>query len=233
MFQVISPERLRILLVEDNPALRSNIVAMLSAHGHLVDCASDGLAGLQLALELRPDVLVLDLALPGLDGLRVCQQLRERADRHLPILMLTARDSLDDKLRGFAAGADDYLAKPFAEAELLARCLALSQRHRVGVNHILSIGSLTIDRRSSSASRAGVELVLHRTSYRILLELAESWPRTLTRSALIERLWGEDPPESDPLRSHLYLLRQALDKPFDKAMLETVHGVGFRLVSDH
>ena len=229
---MIPPESLRILIVEDNAALRSNIVAMFQAHGHLVDCASDGLAGLQLALELRPDVLVLDLALPGMDGVRVCTQLRERADRHLPILMLTARDSLDDKLRGFAAGADDYLAKPFAEAELLARCLALSQRHRVGVSHTLCIGSLSIDRRSNSASRAGTPLALHRTSFRILLELAQAWPRTLTRSALIERLWGEDPPESDPLRSHLYLLRQVLDKPFAKAMLDTVHGVGFRLVSD-
>lgn len=229
---MIPSESLRILIVEDNEALRNNIAAMFKALGHLVDSASDGLTGLQLALELRPDVLVLDLSLPGMDGMRVCAQLRDQADRHLPILMLTARDSLDDKLRGFAAGADDYLAKPFAEAELLARCLALSQRHRVGIEHTLCIGSLRIDRRSCSATREGQGLALHRTSYRILLELAEAWPRTLTRSALITRLWGEDPPESDPLRSHLYLLRQVLDKPFSKAMLSTVHGVGFRLVSD-
>ena len=233
------------MLTSHKPTIQVQIVALpLVAWGlsRLVDSAaphlalagsSDSVKAYLLSLPPQdPDVLVLDLALPGMDGVRVCTQLRERADRHLPILMLTARDSLDDKLRGFAAGADDYLAKPFAEAELLARCLALSQRHRVGVSHTLCIGSLSIDRRSNSASRAGTPLALHRTSFRILLELAQAWPRTLTRSALIERLWGEDPPESDPLRSHLYLLRQVLDKPFAKAMLDTVHGVGFRLVSD-
>lgn len=223
---------LRILVVEDNHVLRGNMAALLEAHGHRVDFAGDGRSGLQLALDLRPDVVVLDLSLPGMDGVRVCEQLRARADRHVPVLMLTARDSLDDKLLGFAAGADDYLAKPFAEAELLARCQALSLRHRAGTDHVLCVGSLRIDRRSGEAAREGQQLVLHRTSYRILLALAEAWPRTLTRSELIARLWGDDPPESDPLRSHLYLLRQALDKPFATPMLATVHGVGFRLVSD-
>ena len=228
----MTQDRLRILIVEDNHVLRGNMAALFEAHGHCADFASDGSSGLQLALELRPDVVVLDLSLPGMDGVHVCEQLRVRADRHVPVLMLTARDSLDDKLLGFAAGADDYLAKPFAEAELLARCQALSLRHRAGTDHVLSVGSLRIDRRSGEAAREGQQLVLHRTSYRILLELAEAWPRTLTRSELIARLWGDDPPESDPLRSHLYLLRQALDKPFATPMLATVHGVGFRLVSD-
>lgn len=228
----MTSEALRILIIEDNPVLRDNMAAEFESHGHSVSLAGDGSSGLVLALEARPDVVVLDLSLPVMDGLKVCALLRERADRHVPVLMLTARDTLDDKLRGFSAGADDYLAKPFASAELLARCLALSMRHRAGSEHVLKIGSLRVNRRDSTAKRDGQALDLQRTSFRILLELAEAWPRTLSRSDLVTRLWGDDAPESDPLRSHLYLLRQALDKPFERAMLESVHGVGYRLVSD-
>lgn len=223
---------LRILVVEDNPALREAIAGLLATHGHRVDLAADGRSGLQQALAEPPDVLVLDLNLPAMDGLQVCRELRARADRHVPVLMLTARDALDDKLRGFEHGADDYLTKPFAGDELVARCLALSQRHRVGESHVLQFGSLRIDRRSGEVHRAGRLLELQQTSYRILLALAEAWPRTLTRSELCQRLWGDEVPESDPLRSHLYLLRQALDRPFETPMLKTVHGVGFKLESD-
>lgn len=225
----MSPHALRILVVEDNAALRDSMAAMLQAHGHRVECAADGHTGLQAALAEPPDVMVLDLNLPGLDGLQVCERLRARADRHVPVLMLTARDSLDDKLKGFDAGADDYLVKPFAGAELLARCLALSHRHRAGESHLLRIGRLSIDRRSSEVRREDRLLELSQTGHRILLALAEAWPRTLTRSELCQHLWGDEPPESDPLRSHLYLLRQTLDKPFATPMLKTVHGVGFKL----
>lgn len=225
-------ERLRILVVEDNLALRTSMASMLEAQGHLVDFAADGHTGLRLALSAPPDVLVLDLNLPGMDGLQVCSRLREQGDRHVPVLMLTARDALDDKLQGFAAGADDYLVKPFAGAELLARCLALSQRHRAGATHQLCIGSLRIDRRTGEARRRGQTLQLQQTPMRILLALAEAWPRTLTRSELVQQLWGEEAPDSDPLRSHLYLLRQALDRPFETPMLHTVHGVGYKLVAD-
>jgi DNA-binding response OmpR family regulator len=220
---------LRILVIEDNPALRAGIAATLGAHGHRVDEAADGRSGLQQALGEPPDVLVLDLGLPGLDGLQVCERLRAEADRHVPVLMLTARDALDDKLQGFAAGADDYLVKPFAGDELVARCLALARRHRAGEAHALRIGSLCIDRRNGRVEREGREVALGQTGYRILLALAEAWPRTLTRSELEQRLWGDEPPPSDPLRSHLYLLRQALDRPFSHPMLVTVHGIGFRL----
>jgi DNA-binding response OmpR family regulator len=228
----MSAERLRILVIEDHLALRMSMAAMLESHGHRADFAADGRTGLQLALAEPPDVVVLDLSLPGMDGLQVCERLRAQADRHIPILMLTARDTLDDKLKGFEAGADDYLVKPFAAEELLARCLVLARRHRVGELHLLRIGSLCIDRRSAEVRRHDRLLDLQQTSYRILLALAEAWPRTLTRSDLVQRLWGDEPPQSDPLRSHLYLLRQALDRPFDTAMLKTVHGVGFKLEAD-
>lgn len=222
-------EPLRILIVEDNPALRESLASLLAFHGHRADFAADGRSGLALALADPPDVVVLDLGLPGLDGVRVCEALRARADRHVPVLMLTARHAIEDKLRGFQAGADDYLVKPFAGEELLARCLALSQRHRVGQAHRLVIGSLVIDRRSGEVTREGRRLALTAMPYRILLALAEAWPRTLTRSELVDRLWGEQTPPSDPLRSHLYLLRRALDRPFGRPMLVTVQGVGFRL----
>ncbi len=225
-------ERLRLLLIEDHLPLASAIVDLLQQHGHWVDHAADGSRGLRMALAAPPDVLLLDLGLPGLDGLEVCRLLRERSERHVPVLMLTARDHVSDKLRGFQTGADDYLVKPFDDDELLARCHALARRQRMGQPNRLRIGPLEVDRRTGDAWRSGQPLVLQQLPQRILLLLAEAWPRTLTRSELLQRLWGEEAPPSDPLRSHLYLLRQALDRPFDGEMLRTVHGVGFRLEAD-
>ncbi len=167
-----------------------------------------------------------------MDGLELCRQLRAKALRHVPVLMLTARDTLDDKLRGFDTGADDYLIKPFALAELAARCRSLSQRHRLGADHALTIGSLMVDRQNRIARREGQQLRLTPLIYQILLLLAEAYPRPVPRFELNRGLWGDDPPDSDALRSHVHLLRQVLDKPFDKPMLETVHGIGFRLVAD-
>lgn len=226
------PDSLSLLIVEDNLALRTNIGAFLQEHGHRADFAADGRLGLQLALDRHYDAIILDLALPLLDGLQVCEQLRHRASRHIPILMLTARDTLDDKLRGFTSGADDYLTKPFAMQELLARCTVLSRRHRLNTDYRLQIGSLVIDRRAGRVSRHEQPIALHQTGLRILLALADAYPGTLTRSELTEHLWGDDPPDSDSLGSHIYLLRQALDRPFAHPMLKTVHGVGFRLESD-
>jgi DNA-binding response OmpR family regulator len=223
---------LHVLVVEDHAPLREQIVGLLERAGHKVEEASDGRVALQMALARPPDVLLLDLGLPGLGGLALCEQLRVQASRHVPVLMLTARDTLPDKLDGFAAGADDYLVKPFASEELLARLLALARRKTAGQDYLLHIGSLCIDRRAQEASRQGQRLALTPTSFAILLLLAEAWPRALTRSDLIHRLWNDDPPESDPLRTHLYQLRQRLDRPFAQPMLVTVHGVGFRLQSD-
>jgi DNA-binding response OmpR family regulator len=223
---------LHILVVEDHAPLREQIVSLLVREGHRVDEAADGRLALAMALDQPPDVLVLDLGLPGLDGVKLCERLRAQAAAHIPVLMLTARDALHDKLSGFAAGADDYLVKPFASEELLARVNALAQRKSAGQNYMLRIGSLAIDRRAQEATRKGIRLALPPTSFSILLMLAESFPRALTRSDIVRRLWNDESPESDPLRTHLYQLRQALDKPFAKPMLKTVHGVGFRLESD-
>lgn len=217
----------RLLVVEDHAGLRAQIVAVLTDAGWRVEEASDGFAALQLALEQPPDVLVLDLGLPGLDGLDVCRRLRERCDRHVPVLMLTARDALADKGRGFAAGADDYLQKPFAAEELLWRCRALARRGELGRSPVLERGPLRIDRRSGEVACHGRPLVVTGHAYRLLVALAEAWPRTVSRSELLEQLWRDEPPESDALRSHLYTLRQSLGDA--QALVKTVHGVGLRL----
>ena len=222
---------MHILLIEDQTALAANVIDYLTVQGHSLDYADHGIRGLQLALAQFYDLIILDLSLPGLDGLQLCQQLRERASRYIPVLMLTARDTLDDKLLGFGCGADDYLTKPFALAELAVRVQALSRRHLLATDHLLDIGELKFDRQRQVASRAGQPLELHPIGMKILQCLAEAYPAVLSRSELTSKLWGDDPPDSDALRAHIYLLRQQLDKPFAFNMLQTVHGVGFKLVT--
>ncbi len=217
----------RILVVEDHGALRAQIVAVLEADGWRVEEAADGRLALQMALEQPPDVLLLDLGLPGLDGLAVCTALRARADRHVPVLMLTARDTLADKGRGFAAGADDYLLKPFAADELRWRCRALARRGELGRSPVLACGPLRLHRGSGEVHCHGRRVALSGQALRLLVALAEAWPRTVSRSELLERLWADEPPESDALRSHLYTLRQALGDAH--GLVKTVHGVGLRL----
>jgi DNA-binding response OmpR family regulator len=218
---------LRSLVVEDHAGLRAQIVAVLAGAGWQVEEASDGRLALQMALQQPPDVLLLDLGLPGLDGLQVCQRLRAQAERHVPVLMLTARDTLDDKGRGFGAGADDYLVKPFAGEELLWRCQALARRGELGRSPVLERGPLRIDRRSGEVSCRGQPLAVTGQAWRLLVALAEAWPRTVGRSELLQQLWADEPPESDALRSHLYTLRQALREA--APLVKTVHGVGLRL----
>ena len=202
-------------------------MAVLRGAGWRAEEASDGRLALQMALQEPPDVLLLDLGLPGLDGLALCERLRTEADRHVPVLMLTARDTLEDKGRGFAAGADDYLLKPFATQELLWRCRALLRRGELGRSPLIERGPLRIDRRNGEVQCEGRTLPVTGHPYRLLLALAEAWPRTVSRSELQQQLWADEPPESDALRSHLYTLRQALGHA--QAWVKTVHGVGLRL----
>lgn len=222
---------LHILVVEDNALLARNLAEGLEAHGYSADFAADGELALQLALDPHQhyNLAIVDVGLPGIDGLALCRHLRQRQARRLPVLMLTARDTLSDKLAGFDSGADDYLVKPFALEELLARCRVLAQRHTLGQEHTLEVGSLCIERRTRTVTRAGQVVELTPAGYQLLLALAEAHPRVLTRSELTHVLWGGEPPDSDALRTHLYQLRQRLDKPFAQPLLLTVHGVGFRL----
>lgn len=218
-----------ILLVEDNADLAGNVIDYLEALGHRLHYAADGEAGVREALARPVDVVLLDLALPRRDGLSVCAEIRRRADHRIPILMLTARDTLDDKLAGFGSGADDYLVKPFSLAELAARIAALAQRPQLGQSHSIVVGPLTIDRQLRTATRAGQLLRLSPLLWDILLLLAEASPQPVARTEIARKLWGDEPPSSDALRSHIHLLRQIIDKPFGAPMIETVHSIGFRL----
>ena len=220
---------LHILLIEDQQSIARNIAEYMEQKGHILDFAERGTQGLELALNQYYDLVILDLTLPAMDGLEVCQQIRDKADRHIPIIMLTARDSIDDKVSGFNVGADDYLTKPFSLLELEVRCLALSKRHLLQTKNTLELGPLSIDRRLKIACREGQRLELSSMGFKILTLLAEAHPQVVSRSELSHKLWGDEPTESDAIRSHVYQLRMALDKPFSAPLLKTVFGVGFTL----
>jgi len=220
---------IRILIIEDQESIALNIAEYLEPRGHILDFAINGEQGLEMALEENYDVVLLDIMLPKMDGYTVCERIREGAASHVPILMLTARDTEHEKVSGFQAGADDYLTKPFSLAELEARCIALSRRNQLHTSHIVELGELKIDRRSKQVWRGNVPLSLGRTGFDIVEALAVAYPSVVSRTELVNKLWGDDPTESDALRSHIYQVRAQLDKPFDEPLLKTVHGVGFVL----
>ena len=219
---------LRVLLVEDHRELAETTGAYLEACGYELDFAADGLVALHLAVTERYDVLVLDIMLPGLDGLAVCRRLRQDAKVTTPIIMLTARDELDDKLTGFRAGADDYLVKPFDMPELAARIEALARRAK-GLAARYEVGELILDADTLEVRRQGRPVALTRTAFDVLRVLMREHPKVVSRRAIEEEVWRGEPPESDALRSHLYNLRQALDRPFDRPLVATVPGRGYRL----
>ena len=223
------PISLQVLLVEDQLNIAKNIAEYMEQKGHVFDFAVQGKQGLDLALQAYYDLIILDLNLPTMDGLEVCQQIRQKADRHIPILMLTARDSIDDKVSGFNVGADDYLTKPFALQELEVRCLALSRRYLLQTKDTLDLGPLTIDRKRKIASRDEKQLALSTMGFKILTVLAEAYPQIVSRSELSQKLWGDEPTQSDAIRSHIYQLRAVLDKPFRYPLLKTVFNAGFTL----
>ncbi len=220
---------MNVLIIEDNLDLSNNIAHYFEQQQCSVDFAYNGAHGLELALEHFYDVIILDLALPKLDGLEVCKTLREKSTRHTPIIMLTARDTVQDKIAGFHTGADDYLTKPFALEELYVRCQVLTKRHLINTDSTLTLGDLVIDKKKLTVTRQNQTINLNAMGYQILLILAEAFPQVVTRSELTQKLWKDDPTESDALRSHIYQLRQQIDKPFAKPLIKTVHGVGFTL----
>jgi len=222
-------QSLHVLLVEDQQNIARNIAEYMEQRGHVFDFAEKGTQGLTLALNQYYDLIILDLNLPAMDGLEVCKQLREKAERHIPIIMLTARDSIEDKVSGFQVGADDYLTKPFSLQELEVRCLALSRRHLLQSTNLMSLGPLEIDRRLKTVSRDGTVLELSSMGFKILSILADAYPQVVSRSELSHKLWGDEPTESDALRSHIYQLRSVLDKPFAFPVIKTVFGIGFAL----
>ena len=221
---------MRILIVEDNPDILANLYGFLEPKGYAVDSARNGYGGLALASENNYDVIVLDVMLPGLSGLELCQKLRTELSSATPVLMLTARDTLDEKLTGLSSGADDYLTKPFAIQELEARLRALIRRERRQVgSEVLKVADLVLDPASMRATRGGTELQLSPIGMKLLTILMRESPRVVNRQEIEREIWGNSLPDSDTLRSHLYNLRKIIDKPYDKQLLHTVQSAGYRI----
>jgi DNA-binding response OmpR family regulator len=220
---------MKILVIEDNTDIAANIVDYFEDKGHIVDYAADGITGLHFAVTNDFDVIILDLMLPGLDGLEVCKKLRKEANKNTPVLMLTARDRLEQKLKGFEYGADDYMVKPFALQELEARVTVLSNRRSNNAEKVLIVDDLEYDTNTLIVKRAGIPLEMNPTGLKLLKRLMESSPWVVPRHELELKVWGEEMPDSDSLRVHIHGLRATIDKPFNKSLIHTRHGIGYRI----
>lgn len=229
MVHTLGAAPIRVLIVEDNRDICENIAAYLEKHNYILDFAYDGISAMHLALTNPLDIIVLDLMLPGMDGLNFCRKLRHEAEVDMPVLMLTARDTLNDKLKGFEAGADDYLVKPFALQELHARLQALSKRSRGKTDKLLVVGDLTMNKSTLQVHRAGRHIDLSPACMKLLQRLMDEAPSVVSREDLETLLWADERPDGDALRSHMYKLRQAIDKSFDRQLIHTVHRIGYRI----
>jgi DNA-binding response OmpR family regulator len=221
---------MRILVIEDDPDILTNIASHLGTQGYIVDCAFDGRQGYSLATEGDFDLIILDIMLPRLDGYELCRRLRSKARCETPVIMVTARDTLDDRLQGFDVGADDYLVKPFALAELAARAKALLHRARGNLfARTLRVGDLVFDTDTRQLARAGHPLRLPPAPLKLLHILLQASPAVVHRTRLEEALWLDSPPDSDSLRTHIHQIRHVIDKPYVVPLLHTVHGIGYQL----
>jgi DNA-binding response OmpR family regulator len=222
-----------VLLVEDHQSLAETVTDFLELADITVDYAADGITGLHLAVTNHYDALILDVMLPGIEGFEICRKVRKEVRSDVPIIMLTARDQIDDKLTGFDSGADDYLVKPFNPDELVARVKSLVRRHRGEFDQSnLQVGDLVFDLATMQVKRGGQVLKVSPTGMQILKVLMKKSPEVVTKEQLTQQLWGDLVPESDVLRSHLYLLRKTIDKPFDKELLHTIPGVGLKMADE-
>ncbi len=223
---------MRVLIIEDDLDIATNLYEFLEGRGNTVDMARDGVSGMHLAVSGEFDAIVLDLGLPGMDGLCLCRKLRSEARLDVPVLILTARDVLDDKLTAFDCGADDYLVKPFALREVEARLKALVARRRGRVvNRRLVHGAIAFDPGNMAVSVDGRPVHLSRKCLRLLEMMMSAPNRVYSRTELEQELWGDEHPQSDSLRSHMHMLRRALTDASGASPIETVHGVGYRFAA--
>lgn len=232
MARALDATPIRALIVEDNRDICANIATYLEKAGYVLDFAHDGVTAMNLAVTNPFDVIVLDLMIPRMDGLSFCQSLRDEAKIETPVLMLTARDTLDDRLKGFDAGADDYLVKPFALQELHARLRALYKRSHRNSDNLLTVCDLTLNRSTLQVRRAGRRVEIYPAGMKLLRRLMEESPSVVDRDELETLLWADERPDGDALRSHMYKLRQAIDRPFDRPLIHTVHRIGYRIAED-
>lgn len=223
---------MRILVVDDDRAVRESLRRSLSFNGYTVDLAEDGVEALEAITSERPDALVLDVMMPRLDGLEVCRQLRSTGD-DLPILVLTARDSVSERVSGLDAGADDYLPKPFALEELLARLRALLRRtgpEDASEGAVMTFADLTLDPSTREVHRGNRSISLTRTEFSLLEMLIANPRRVLTRSRILEEVWGFDFPTSgNALEVYVGYLRRKTESEGEPRLIHTVRGVGYVL----
>lgn len=217
---------MKILLVEDETGIASMIKRGLEGASYMVEVASDGATGLKMAIEHPYGLVILDLMLPRMDGWRVCEELRERKNR-VPILMLTARDAVDDRVRGLRIGADDYLPKPFDFRELLARVEALLRRDRVHRAKVIRVADLEIDTAERRVTRSGVEIRLSHREYELLEALASHESQVLTRDVIQERVWMDDESYSNTVDVYIGMLRKKIDAGHSVKLIQTVRGTGY------
>ena len=217
-----------ILLVEDQAALAHLVERVLGEEGFRTQLAFDGRSGLDAALGEAPDAIVLDLSLPGLDGLSLCRAVRARGLR-MPIIMLTARDAVPDRVAGLEAGADDYVTKPFAFEELIARLRAHLRREGRVIGR-LQVADLILDPQAHRVLRAGHEIALSSQEFRLLELLMRHAGQVLTRDRILEHVWGYDAdPGSNVVDVYVHYLRRKIDRGFDPALVHTVRSVGYVL----
>lgn len=221
---------MRLLIIEDNHDLCCELADFLEFQGDTIDAAADGITGLHLAVVNEYDAIILDLTLPGMDGLELCRRLRRDAGNWVPVLMLTARDTLNDRLSGFECGADDYLVKPFSLKELRYRLIALTRR-TAGLHQqtILTVGDLMLAPETREVRRGGKPIELTVIEFQILELLMRQSPRVVSRQHLEYSIWGDSPPDGEALRVHIHHLRHAIDKSFSAPLLHTIRGVGYQL----
>jgi DNA-binding response OmpR family regulator len=220
---------MKILLIEDHAELAAQMGDFLDSLGWSIDFSLTGQQGIRLALSNEYDLIILDLNLPDIDGTKVCKQIKEQNPLNIPILMLTARDSFTDKVKGFDFGADEYLTKPYDLRELALRCKVLSRRQELYQHNKMIIGDLILELNENRVFRCGQEVVLNKTSFSILLMLAKAYPSPVSKSRIIHEIWGDSPPETNALKSHIYNLRTAVDKPFSNHVVRTIVSVGYKL----
>lgn len=221
---------MRILLVEDETKMRDYLRQGLSEQRYAVDTAADGEEGLHWALNFAYDVIVLDLMLPGKDGLTVCDELRNQRIR-TPVLMLTARDGVDDRVAGLDCGADDYLVKPFAFRELLARLRALARRDSAQKSARLALGDLALDTVTHTAQRGDRSITLSSKEYALLEFLLLHPNQVLSRTVIAEHLWSYgDAPDSNVVDVYIRFLRKKIDDDHDGKIIRTIRGTGYQVV---
>jgi len=220
----------RVLIIEDHQDIAEMLYDYFERRDYDLDYASDGRMGFNLANQNDYDVILLDLMLPEMDGIDVCRKLREESNNYTPILMMTARDTLEDKVSGLDVGADDYLVKPFEILELEARIKALMRRKgQVVRQEVLQVGDLQLDTGTLEVRRSEQSICLSPIGLKILTILMKESPKVVSRNQLEHEIWGDILPDSDTLRSHMYNLRKQIDKPFAQPLLQTIQSRGYRI----